>query len=472
MKTKKTLIAVLTATLIVTAFVIGCNVQLDNTDSDNWDKTAPEGKTKVRLNLASFNSKARTLAPSSASFPTSLTDFDHFILEIYDETNLASVTPNSPFDGDFYETDLTSDTLTVELATGADYTFTIIGYKSATEAIAIGILKEENISAAATLSITLKEIVNGTGTGTFAWTGLNTTFLDPVAGGALAYTTATLTLTNLGAGASPSPATLTAANGSLTPVSGYYKMVIQLGRADYQTVYVQDIVYIYAGFTTTYSGPLPALRSTKHVLTYNYGKDANPVPASETRTTSISDINHGTVVSAVSGHVAIPTYEDNISATDTYVFEKWYKTGTAPYYTTDLSDPLVATDRVLGPMTLYAGWILLTDVNVSIELDVAFTEGFTPTITPTVTSFTHGSYTLNIQLAVSPASGYDVIKWYKDTSPTVLIGNTSIINIGYTLDNTNVDWWQAGDHYVYLELSSSTNALPPQGGTVKITCNP
>lgn len=501
MKTKKTVIAVLAAVL-VTAFIIGCNVPLDNANIEESEKqTAPApasasvGKTTVRLNVMNSNFDARTVRPTT--LPTLLTDFDYFKLGIVGSTAGAVTLPdysgNGSGAGDIdYSDYFNNASLTafkIDLDVGQKYTFTLTGYKHTNDgmndiytaqAIGTGVTADP-LAITGTVNIILKEIVNGTSTGTFAW-NVGTTFTDPVAGTSTAYGSASLSLYALTDLNTPISAVnnvnlLTTGNSSASIASGYYKMVITLSKQYYQTVYVQEIVHIFGGFTSSYAQALPNLRSTRHTITYDYSTDSGYNSGTSSNLTD-EYLTHGVAFSTLTSLSTKPTHSDSSN----YIFNQWYK----EYDTTtnpgnpELKQPLVLTDLALKPITLFAGWMNRTEVQVDVSVSLGFPTAYNPNITGQVSSFNQSAGTFTITITVNTLGAYDTFELYKDDNSTTPIATATTsggdtyadLVITRTLNSSTVNWWQAGNHIVTLIVSNSSNPAGTQDSVeCTITCN-
>jgi len=355
MKTKKILIAVLTAALF-TAFVIGCNVPLDNTNLDiGKAQPAPDKKVEIRFNIVDSKSNARTIRPDTSSYQ-SVEDFDYFWLTVhnddqsYDESLIAT-----PFNGCFSYAAFSTGSLTVT-DPGDTYTFTLLVSNdnlgdATTKYLAWGITtKLIPIGFDGTVDIELKEFAASgpsgyDGDGTFAWD------VTGVVGLAANYTTVELKLYTLGGILKYTKDLLTFQTGNENFESGYYRMAIQLGKAGFQTVYVQEIVHIYSGFISTYAPlDLPTLRNTRYLITYNYGTDSVGGTLSGARAGS-QYMNHGdNLLSTITN--TDPAHSTDASGDD-YDFDAWCTDSGA-------NSPLDGTEKVLRPTTVYAKWIPTT----------------------------------------------------------------------------------------------------------------
>jgi len=493
MNTKKTIITVLTVVL-VTAFIIGCNIPLENANKINIDESviqpasadnqsAPVEKIRIRLNVLNSDTNPRTVRPSG--LPTGTADFDFFKLSILGSNSGPVALPDNsgggsgPGDVDYgdYFNYASLGAFSIDLTSGQQYTFTLTGYKFTyvdgtadiytEQAVGVGATPAP-LSVAGTVNIALKEIVNGTAPGTFSW-NVNTTFTDPVAGTSTSYGTATISLYTLSDTALISPLTqvsninlLSNANNTATGISvpsGYYKMIITLTKTNYQTVYVQEIVHIFAGFTTTYAQALPALRSTLHKITYDYSTDTGYNSGTSTNLLS-ENLNHGAAFSTLT---TLSSNKPVHSSPATNQFNQWYTVNTAGL----LSSPLDTTGLALKPITLYAGWTTISQIQVTLNPTFAFTGQYDPNLLVAASSFDQTDTVINFTITVKNFGDYDTFTLYKDESATQIITSGVVadpendtdlaITVSLAYSSANVNWWQIGDHVFYLVATNSSN---------------
>jgi len=388
MKTKKTIIAVLAAAL-VTAFIIACNVPMDdlNLDSGVGEKqSTPDGKVRVRISLGNSNSNARIILPDTSSHKVA-SAFDKYLLFIHDDTDgifegLPSSTPitsTDPSDDNTFVY-ITYDKFATDLLLTDNhfYTFTVFACNSAGDFQAWGESDDgsdnpsiEIINDGSDLiNIKLKEIVSmPTAWDTFISGGK---FSWNIAALSLSsYTTAVLSLTEIGGAAFPigGPGNFSVnlkSVGGIGNVSnvpaGYYRMVLQLGANNKQTFYVREVIHIWSGLETKYipgtgegttAAPLPALKSLLHTVTIDYGDDDGDNDGPESKTAT-----HGNTISYVLANTTDPddgttvvdiTTPDH-STPDDYYFYRWHKTNSA-------GAVITGSEIIISPITLYAEWL-------------------------------------------------------------------------------------------------------------------
>jgi len=427
MKTKKTVITVLMAILII-ALVISCQSPFDKADSgsEGERQPAPDGKTLVRLNLTDSN--ARTVMPTTTGY-TALTDFDGFTLLIKDSSNATQDLP-SALQGTIALASTINST-DIPLAPMETYSFTVTAFKGS-NAMALGTTSLAVTQSNKTLTVTLKEIADGSGTGTLT--------VNPDIS---AYGTATVSLTPLSANASPAVAAQSIPYTNASIKSGLYLMTIALAKAKCESASVIEVVHIWNGLPTTFSGPLPTLRSNVHLVEYDYTDDAD-LP--ELRDES-EEVAHG----------------DSITNTDPipvgqYIFGGWF---TDP----DDEDTLVDGDTIIiKPLTLLAKWEPST-VDVRATVTLSWSAPVNPTLSGTA-SYSQSDSTINIAISVGNAESFTSFKWYVDGTEQVGQTGSSLTITGNV--NTALNWYQKGTHSIQLVVGMANGNY--YSGTATITC--
>jgi len=368
MKTKFFL-SVLTAVL-VTAFIIGCDAPPDisNLNSGQGVKSTPDGKVKVRLNIKDSTTKARTIMPDTSAYG-SVGQLPFFLLLVTNNSNpgndenLTGTDFESYFEISAFDEELT-------LTSGDTYTFEVFACDSDTAPInylAYG--SKANYTAGATIAtsppieIVLKEITEEKNpvyksNGKFSWNVDESLLYELVESNLeLFYDDVILTLDPIAPGSNTltedlntesSPGTL---NNNIKTVDippGYYKMLLKLEKDGFQTVYVQEIVHIYSGFESKYEPKtLPALRSTRHIITLDYGTDQENAAIDRIPTTTI---DHGNTYND-NAYIMATTKTIKHSNRDEYHFAGWLYNSASSTTT-----PMLPADRVLKPNKLYATW--------------------------------------------------------------------------------------------------------------------
>jgi len=440
MKTKRNLIAFLMAMLVM-ALIIGCFTPIDtvNSKEQTEPQVTPDGKILVRLNLV--DSKGRTILPNTTGFtwPDSV---DHFTLSVKDSEN-ASFTP-----GDLSGNIPNITTITgtaIPLAPNETYTFTVIAYIDATSssARAIGVQDLAVSSTTTTLSIVMKEIVDGTGKGTLSVAGIT------------GYDTAELTLTPLSATGTTGVTSYdlnTADAGS--PYSGlvnsgYYIMTIDLTLTGHEDASVVEVVHIYQGFTTSFSGPYPTLRVNEYLIEYDDTSSLYTGTADET-------VHHGEYITNLTG--ITPS-----SGTD--VFGGWYTSSTPAQQTP--ANRITGSTKIIKPLHLYIKWESST-YNVGITgITHAWSGSTEPDFTGSTATYNQNDATITINIVVANDLAYEsTFAWYVDGK--LLSGETgSTLTITENREDAS-NWYQAGTHEVQLIATEIDGT--PCSGTWQISC--
>jgi len=454
MKTRKTVIAVLTAALIA-ALIIGCIAPLDTANSNAGDEDlfVPEGKTLVRLSLGDSNSGERTIKPDPSSAYPAISNIPYFLLTVHNDSTNANVSLTSTPFATYCNYATFSSTNTIPLDSGKNYTFLVLACNnnvgdSTTKYVAWGSAEITGLTGSSVnVPITLKEISGDAknfdnsaidSQGTFSW-NFGTTLNS--------YGTATLTLTALAGGTTSitnlDVKTTPTNNTGVALASGFYRMILALGDTGYETGYVREIVHIYSGFTTicdsTALGTLPTLRQNVFTVTYNYG--TNDQGVSELRTQS-EDLNFGDVIL------------DEITNTNPsyvgsgYHFNGWYKGSVAG------GNNVSATERIMKAITLVADWAVNTFTNVDLSLTLSWSEGGNYGNTLTFGSLSQVVYDetdkkITLSLAISGETGTITSKsWFIDNQPVTY---DEVITFSSTLSSKDI-LWQPGNHTVTVEV--------------------
>jgi len=458
MKAKKIVIAVLMAALVI-GLIISCNDPLENLNSEEADISAPPGKSIIRLNFTNPNS-GLTVMPTG--LPSGLASFNTFTLAIIDVTHSNTpVAPPAPYNAPFLSGDFTgvsNNQIALTLNSGASYKFTLTAYLGSKKA-ALGETTTSVLGSNSSVSVTLKEIkTGGADTGTFSW-NVTTTFTDPITNASVSYGTASLTLTNLVGATTPisDEDLLTTPSGSDTAIpSGIYRMTINLGKPNYQSVVVQEIVHIYSAYTSTYSGTLPDLRSTLHKITYNYNDVSNTLVISKPS----ENVVHGSTIPSASFTVS---HSSVSPGPVTHSFAGWFTDDS-----TFLNEITDAT-KILRPLILNAKWAAISTITVTVNAVMGFPVEFVPTPSVSITSFDQDlvGTTISFTVEVTNGTGWDFT--WKDDQGTTLTTTTgtaqSTVNLTLASD---VNWWQLGGHNITLEATDGTYTY---NGTVTITCD-
>lgn len=472
MKTKKILFAVLTVAL-ATAFIAGCINPLDETSPGVINKSAPEGKTLVSISLGDSKSSERTIVPSTTAYGSDPTTFTHFLLTVYDTDLEEFVTLDAPFNAIFVlatvYNGLTWD-FSVPLEPNKEYEFTLLAFDSAgpgttTNPVAWGNatkLIDEDSLGNDSVSIVLHEIfedVEDSGyKGSFSWN---------LTGSLAAYTTAVLKLAlvstpgtyvvNTSLKTTPSSTQV-----NLTP--GKYKMTIELGNPGYQSKIVQEIVYIYSGFTTqlnttTLVQGLPALRKNLYKVTFDYGDDDQGI--GEDRPADL-DVIFGSVIKTAIETLFTDFNADNlinsnlpVCSTTGYHFDGWL-------YDDEYGDPLGSAEKMIKDITLYATWAEdeISEVDLGGPTVVWGTLGSVGSASFTGTKAVWNNTTLTLELTlkvvVNGGAYLGPFSWTDDSGDEISTSDDDVLNLSWADGDTG--WFMPGTYTLTLFVEGGSFA--------------
>jgi hypothetical protein len=448
MKTKKNVIAVLTAAL-VTAFIIGCVAPMDSpnfgTGVTPSGRTTPDGKVLVSLNLVNSDSGARTVLPTLGGYAT-IDGFDYFTLTV----TKGGVSQGLPLalQGDIAAVATITSTA-IPLDSGGNYVFTVIAYDSGDDRRALGTYTITNLgSTNNTINIVLKEIVDGLGSGFFT-----------VTSNASGYDSADLTMTPLSVTGTADQIDIDITGNDYEDIplkSGYYRMTIALTKANCEPVTVVEIVHIYENFTTTYIDTLPTLRSNLHAITYSYTLDGGAVGTGMPS----ENVAHGASITNLTATNSIPPVG--------YVFGAWYD-GVNGTSTAVAGNVVGATTKIIRPLTLYAKWEP-AQTNVSISSVTLKWGGDNPPVISGTATYSQALGTITILISVASPELYGNMLWFNDQNTQIGTGDT--LNIGQTFASATggaLNWWQAGTHTITF---TATEGGIPYSTQQTIVCTP
>jgi len=469
MKTKKCgVYAALAAVLLVTVMLVTTHTEPSTPDGltvlqekEPERFVPPEGKGYVRLNLSveKFSQAARTSTP--VIIYDEFSDFASVEIEFVATTGGASISAQA-WNG-----------ITVIALTPGTYTIQVVGYNAGTVAVGYGEATGIVVAAAggADADIVIKEIVDGSGTGTLSWTFTNTGTV----------TSATLNIVGLSAGAQDDYDTINydllsgalfdggAAKGlvsTLTLDSGYYRLTLALVKAGHASATIREIVHIWNGHVTPFSKVL-TLNPNVHTVIYDH-QDLRTIAQPEEEFTHAQTLTHPAYVT---GPITEPQY---LTALDAPIvpakhFVGWFtKDGTpAPTIPDWGTQWVVGTTPVIRSLTLFARWGGLV-VSISYneaDFEFSFEEQTGPTTWATISN--PATYTMNqdtprnIRVTIDNAGDFPVgttFNWYY--GPTSL-GTGATFTIPYATSNA---YWLAGPHTFSVEASGGI-----AGGDVTFT---
>jgi len=442
MKTKKFLFTVLTVTMVI-ALIISCAELFDSQDfgsNNNEEQVAPPGKSLVRLNIV--NSNARTVMPNVSGY-ANLSDFSYLNLIVKDSAN-NTVTNPTPLQNDFVYTSTIFSANPLILNTAETYTFTLIAYtdngtsgvKTDDVALATG-TETLTVGGDDTQTITLKEIMDGVGTGTLS--------VAPVISDG---STATVTLTPMSAGGTTGITAVAVPYNNNAIKTGYYLMAINLSKAKHESIKVIEVVYIWQGLTTTFSGSVPVLRPNVYTITFDYGTDT--AAGSNGDGTGDEEVNHGSYFTTSIGDTNSVTSE---------ILAGWF-TAINGGGTQIFNSVAITPTQILKPYSLYAKWVASSS-NIELVPTIVWTGNTDPLFATTGTTTVSAGGNISISVSITNAAAFSSYKWYVDgteqtgqTSSTLTItGNAS----------TLLTWYQQGVHTITLVAVETADSLPYSG---------
>jgi len=405
MKTKKTLIVVLTATLLVlAALIVGCVNQIDERfvrqDAEDSNYKVPVGKGVIRLKLS--DQKVRTIMPDPDSFP--LTD-------MYFEVKFTNKDPTKSSDVVWFPHGITSDLQAAKALEYDDfYDIPITLTKDETYNIIISAFDDEDRttpiagwnntlfpeyedgvtigSGTKTVNANLYAFVDGAKMGFFSYDILlpdltadfpSTSFT--ITDAPTDYNVAKLDLIRYGGGSIGGDfpidfldapfdlaSDLNVTDSDISVPSGYYIVRITLEADNCQERIVEEIMHIYPAMTSVYGKPatkieVPILNQNNFTITFN--SNDGSVSDSNFGTSGVlnyENISNGTLLSGL-------TY--TAPDTATYNFEGWVTTQGG-------STTFADTKRIYQDRALWAKW----SAKSSVAITMTFTFSDIVTLTP------------------------------------------------------------------------------------------
>jgi len=432
MKTKKTVIAVLTAVaLISAAFIAGCTDGLTDKYAEE-SYYIPKGKGIVRLNIID-DSKERTILPLPA---LSSRVFDVVI------TSTTSNSANNKTLTKVSYASLTGSGANATITLNVDtYSISVTAFDSTNNPIAGWNNNSTNFSVTAGSSkgfnVELKPYTTGNGTFSFNITPSSNgaTVFDIV--GYPSGTSIGSSYPGYTAGTSIAfPATLSAqANTSITLVSGYYLVKVTATLTNYQTMEYIHALHIYQNMTSTMDAlTVPALVKNTFTITYNLdgGDDTND--DFDDTTPSTETVKYGNFTTGINGSLA------PVGSVD--AFEGWYtgQSGTGTKWT--LGNGAGAT-RVTADQTLYANWVPAgTTGTVSFTITFPIDEEADVSGSTTISrAAIYGGGTLVLTLAEPSTDSWSNIEW---TVGGKVITGAHVTNSDKTLTiNNSATFWES-----------------------------
>jgi len=481
MKTKKTVIAVLTVALLISAaLIVGCLSPEDiisakpEADTKSNEKAGdnyqiPAGKGVIRLKIS--DSSARTIIPDNPSATLATMKFRVIVTgKTINTTPVPYPSSSTLFDG-------TSDNdIEDPIALDADdYDISILAYDS-TGLIQIagwdsgaGSYKVEVKDSEDTeITANLIGLTTSSAVGTFSYSiTIPVSPTDPAD-----YTVHSLAIFNYSGGSAatttPSnPVTIdadgTTQTGSLTLKAGYYIVKLTVSLTNYQTRQYVRALHIYPAMTSTMDTiVVPALVKVKgFTVAYNLGTISST--AVQDTGPSGSGNNYGTLSNKDYGFT-IPGFTNDPVATNfpTYNFDGWYKgpNGTGGKY---VFSGATANNFVLADTTLYANWIQPGPGSVSFTVTFNYSDLMAGANTNKNISRGNfgGGNSITLTLGTPPDNGkWDNIVWYS--------GDIDYSSSPYD-DFIDTDTYD--DDTLYINNSAAYHSLLSSGFEVTVTAD-
>jgi hypothetical protein len=401
MKTKKSVIAVLTVTLLVTAvLIVGCMNPMDGISYQGGNSAdsykAPAGKGVVRFNLSDNN--ARTILPDLTTTPLSGMYFD---VRFTPASGPVTYFPGYAATAPATKATLAQlDNIAISLDAGT-YTAMITAYDNAAGATPIagwtsttGAISITASQANTPVTVNLTGFVNGTDDGIFSY---SITIPD------VTYTT-TLNITGYGNAYPGSSVILDAddINAASIPLpSGYYIVKVTSSETYYQTQEYTEALHIYPIMTSTMTPLNTPAALVKNIFQVDFDLASELV--SNGTAFGIRNIGYANVI----GTVANPAPTNPSTA-----FGGWFKeVGLTTPWTT------FATDRVFTDQTMYAKFVPAgTPGTSTFIITFTFADLASPA-TPSSASISratfNGGSTVTLTLAPPPGPGntWDSVTW-------------------------------------------------------------
>jgi len=254
--------------------------------------------------------------------------------------------------------------------------------------------------------------------GTFTWN------LTLPSGG---VDTATLNVYNIGT-TTPAAAGLTNVDISSTGAinltgvsipSGYYDVKVELTKDEYATEIITDVLHIYAGLTSNYVYTFPDLARNMYEVTYANISGGGDSGAGNTFTDTTKFIHGGYVTNYY-------TTDPTNTTTPSNVFDAWYKEAARS------NKWNFSTDRIIGDIILYAGWIPAQTLTVNVSFlnpsDQTLTfSGGTTVNTTQATLLTNP----NVVFTLSNFASFDAVTFEYNNTPiaTGYVDTTGILTL-------------------------------------------
>ena len=386
MKTKKSgAYAALAAVLLISAVLITNCVDPINPgglfvpkDKDQPAFVPPPGKGYVRLNFGA----GRTIRPAAGDFVTNIADYKKIDVRF----TVVTGEDGTPLNPPAFESDTTGENMKTAYEKLSTYAFAVDAgiydvevwaYKNSADtsisgAIAYGISSTALTvvdGEANTASITLREITvaQSGGTGTFKLNLTNATATTSYTSPAQKIT---MTITSWPGGDGTGitdeviydpTATMPDPDDDDPPIAdiplnklgiystplppGIYRVELTLTGAKMETKKIGEVLHLYQGMTSTYTGTLPSLSRNIMDVKFTYGDGRSNDGRSKNGSAPTEEVSYGDAVSAPTGTLA-----ENNDGLGTKVIEGWY---TNENFT---GSKYVFSTKVIRDFDLWANW--------------------------------------------------------------------------------------------------------------------
>jgi len=454
MKTKKTIITVLTAALLISAvLIIGCINPIDEMSSGQYEKgntnaPPPAGKGVIRISLSD---NARTILP--ASIPAKESMFYTVVFTGTVGTNNKTVSLST-------YSDLIGDPILLNADT---YTVVITAYKEAAGTNSIAGCTKTGVSVASGSSSSIDAVLTAFGgSGTFTY---NITVPALPSGWLVTSVPSSYTVSKLevfdssdaivdldGAGTNDY-ATLTISGpntDSISLPSGYYTVIVTLTADNCQDRVVSNVMHIYNTLTSNFTYTVPALNQNKFSVEFN----TNGVTATSFPVTRYPVTNGSTVTN--------PANPSNPG----YTFNSWHTVAASQ----GDDNKWVTTTKIYRDTIVYANWTAL-GATITIKWDtneLNITPAGSNPASASVDSIIAGTdaFTFTLNNAGGTITWTDIIWTFEGST----VSTTASATINGTFVSGHIADFVEGDHL--LEVKAKKDGVQFNGAVIISIANP
>jgi len=472
MKTKRTVIAVLAAVLLISAaLIVGCISQFDGLsekDTTEDNTPIPVGKGRVKLTITKGEKNARTILPSTSMAElyvevifTDTSDSTHVIrypttantAQLYG-SGVSPVIEDGEYDvaiNVYSSATATTANLVSGWGTTADdydgpYTVASLGTTDSIVAELVGVITPGGTkNGFFTYSIAVPALPVGSNTPGIAYisnaSDATSMLLDvtPYSGGG-SITGFPIVIDTTGITATPP-------NTKVTLPSGYYNVTVTLKAVSCQPRILRNIMHVYDNLTTPYAPTISSLVQDEFTVKFD----------TTTNLTTASAISSQPINNAATA-TRPPT--DPTDSNNAYDFVNWYTTA-------DGSTLFNFAGLIFRDVTAFAKWTLKSgNDNVPITISIAQpSEGAQLAAVKSKDPISYndlkGDATITLTLTGLPATGAN---WYLSSDTTPFVTGVSTFTIDK--DTTWLNKLASGDIVIQV---IGVGASVPYSGTVTIT---